>query len=131
MKEVSKLIAFDGTKLLLLKKKTSATKFSLLGGGVKKKESPKEAVIRESKEEGDIDIDKKKLVKIKSIVHDSSSEGTHMIHYFIIDNVSHYQLLEPHKFDTLEWVDYKYGLSKLKGIHRKVIEKYIHKILKK
>ena len=131
MREVAKLIVFDGTQLLLLKKKTNKLRFSLLGGGVKKKETPEEAVLREAKEEGNIEIGSQELTKVKSIVNTNSIEGTTVYHYYLINRVESFELLEVHKFDALEWVEYNYGLAKLKPRDRKVIEKFIIKTIKK
>lgn len=127
MRNVSKLIIFNGTQLLLLKKKKSKTKYSLLGGGVKKKETPEEAVLRESIEEGNIDIGSQQLKLIKTIVHQDKENELQLFHYFLINEVQKFELLEPHKFDSLEWIDYKYGLTKLNERDRKVIKKYVIK----
>lgn len=125
MRNVSKLIIFNGTQLLLLKKKKSKIKYSLLGGGVKKKETSEEAVLREAKEEGNIDIGTEQLKLIKSIVFKDKDDNSCLYHYYLIHHVKKYELLEPHKFDALEWVEYHYGLSKLKERDRKIIEKYV------
>ncbi len=127
MKNVSKLIVFNGTQLLLLKKKKSKTQYSLLGGGVKKKETPEEAVIREAIEEGNIDIGSQQLKLIKKKIHIDKEEGPIVFHYYLIHKVKKYELLEPHKFDALEWVDFHYGLSKLKERDRAIIEKHVIK----
>ena len=127
MRIVSKLIIFNGTQLLLLKKKKSKTKYSLLGGGVKKKETPEEAVLRESIEEGNIDIGSQQLKLIKTIIHKDKESELGLFHYFLINQVKKYELLEPHKFDSLEWVEYHYGLNRLNERDRKVIEKHVIK----
>lgn len=131
MRNVSKLIIFNGTQLLLLKKKKSKTKYSLLGGGIKKKETPEEAVLREAIEEGNIDIGSQSLKLIKTEVFKDKENELSLFHYFLINQVKKYELLEPHKFDALEWVEYHYGLSKLKERDRKIIEKYVIKPKKK
>lgn len=124
MRVVSKLIVFNGTELLLLKKKSSETKYALLGGGVKKSETPEEAVIREAKEEGNINLDLKELQFVSAKIDLKNKNGL-VIYYYGINNNKEFKLLEPHKFESLEWVDYHLGLSKMKKKNRKIIKEYI------
>ena len=124
MRVSSKLIVFNGTQLLLLKKKTSKTKFSLLGGGVKKSESPLEAVLREANEEGDVNLQESDLKLLKATIDLENINGL-VIYYYVTNSVKNFKLLEPHKFESLGWVDYNYALAKMKKKDRVIIENYI------
>ncbi len=130
MRVISKLIVFNGTQLLVLKKKSSVTKYSLLGGGVKKRESPVEAVIRESREEGDLDIGNYKLQLFKANIYIEKKE-VYVIYYYIVNAVKKYKLLEPHKFESLDWVELNFALPKLKKRDRNIIIDYINEFKKK
>ncbi len=86
---VGAVIVYEG-KIVLVKRgnEPSRGKWTIPGGLVELAESPEQAVIRETKEETDLDVENPSLIDVVSNV-DLDEKGRVKYHYIIIDYLMH------------------------------------------
>ena len=124
MKRKAKLIVYKDGHLLLLKKKGIALKYSLLGGNVKKNETPEKALIREAYEEGAVKLKTKHLdfVLAKLKIEKKTENATY---YFEVEDVDDFCLMEPEKFTSIDWIPEEEAMEFLNKRDYSVIKEYI------
>lgn len=98
MSEVSAAIFIDGNKALCFKRGISkypylSYKYEFPGGKLEVGETPKEAIIRELREELDIDLDSSDVNEFLDTIHEYP-DFTVTMHFFIIEYVPDYVLKE-------------------------------------
>ncbi len=100
----ARLIVEDQGKILLLKQtKVKGGKFTLVGGTVEDYEFAKKALIRETKEESGILIEKQDLHLVHTL-HKKKNEATRIVLYFKANKwTGKLKLGEPNKFKKVDW----------------------------
>ncbi|WP_203257085.1 NUDIX hydrolase [Hyunsoonleella ulvae] len=128
----SRLLAYNGDKLLVLEKVGRKKRYSLAGGIKKKKESDLEALIRETFEEININLNKKKLTYFISKKRINKYNIEVNRHYFVAPLKSgKIKILEDHKFKVASWVYWYDALDHLDKDDRFVVELYFGQFNKK
>ena len=118
----SRLLVLKHPFVLAFKKKGTGL-YSLIGGNIEPFESASEALIRESKEEADINLNVNDFTFIGTTKY-QKQEVLHERNYYLLkDNNRKFKLKEVEKFDTLEWIDFYDNQRRFKSSDRKVIEK--------
>ncbi len=101
----SLLFLKEENKVLLMRRKTGVFKglYTFVSGKVDDGETFTDAIIREVKEEANIDLKKEDL----KVFHIAQEVGDNYIHtYFVADKWSgEIKNMEPHKCDDLDWFD--------------------------
>ncbi|TSE05368.1 NUDIX hydrolase [Aquimarina algiphila] len=122
-KEKSRLIIYQGDKLLVLQKHTSKLEYGLIGGVLEQGESPEYALIREAFEEVTLKITEQDLEYQCSITIELKNKHKLSKHYFLCsDYTKPFLLAEPHKFRKIEWVYWKDAIKFLGKSNKKVVK---------
>ncbi len=117
----SRLLVLDPPFVLAFKK-IGEDRHSLIGGTVEKGETPLEALIREVKEESDIDIEAEDVVDLGAKFM-TKNTVEHQRNYYQLKNIKHdFKLIETNKFERLEWVDFYISKKTFKKLDQKAIE---------
>lgn len=113
-----------GEILLLAQTNQNGGKFSLPGGKVEPNESPIEALVRECREEADINI-KVENLRLVHVLHRQKAEEAHVVMYFKTIRW-HGNLIskEPKKFKKVEWFPLDNLPKKMSKITRSVLDKF-------
>lgn len=124
----SRLLVLNYPFVLAFKKK-GLDRYSLIGGTIEVGESPEQTLIRETKEEAGISINTKDFEFIKK-AKNSKGKITHERNYYLLNsNKWNFKVMEPEKFDSIEWIDFNDNKEKLKKSDRKIIKKIFKKVL--
>lgn len=119
----SRLIVINQTKTLLLKKIGETTEYSLVGGFVEHGETPREGLIREAFEEIGMAITVDELFLLSKLKGKKTPELT-KYYYLLSDCTKPYELKEPHKFESIVWVNLDEALLKLRGTDKQIYKKH-------
>jgi 8-oxo-dGTP pyrophosphatase MutT (NUDIX family) len=115
MKTKAKVIIQYQGKLLLLKP-LDKNKLTLIGGSTEKKERPELALIREAKEEANLELDPKQL-----------NEKPCMFYCFLLEGQDiPFELREKEKFKYVDWIPAHEALERLKGIEKEMVLRYLN-----
>lgn len=121
------LLLINQDKLLLMKRKNTGYedgKYGFIGGHLEEDEDFKTAIIREAKEETNIDIDRENL-KFISIVHRKDITKNYVNIFFLCNKFcGEIKNNEPDKCDEIKWFELNKLPSNIIQIERKVIENY-------
>jgi len=111
----SRIVLHTDKQILLVSNWLGPGQYTLLGGGMRSGEEPREAAAREIKEEAGVDIDPKKLVPIKPIFL-ATDKGFKYQCYSYSLKVDRSIELSREKFEIaeLKWVNISDVLSKYK-----------------
>ena len=118
MLEVSAAIISNGSEILCFQKGASkrsylSYKFEFPGGKLEQDETPKDALIRELREELDLDVEKCKMALFAVLTHDYSDFSVR-VHYFLVECTDPEYILKEHiaavwktkeSLSQLDWVD--------------------------
>ncbi|PKV48081.1 NUDIX hydrolase [Aquimarina sp. MAR_2010_214] len=122
-KEKSRLIVFQGEKILVFQKLKDKLEYGLIGGFLKGKESPEVALIRETLEETAVELAEEDLIYHCSVTIDLKDTKRVPKHYFICDDYyKPFALAEPHKFKNIKWVHWKEAAKFLGKSDKKVVK---------
>ena len=122
-REKSRLIVYQGDELLVLQKLSDTLEYGLIGGYLKKEESPESGLLRETYEEVSVKLSEKDLMYYCSITLGLKNQPKLTKHYFICNQPDQpFTLAEPHKFRKIEWVHWKDATEFLGKSDRKVIK---------
>ncbi|SHJ09156.1 NUDIX hydrolase [Aquimarina spongiae] len=122
-KQKSRLIVYQGDELLVFQKISNKLKYGLVGGFLKKEETPEDALIREAFEETGVQFLKEDLDYYSSFTVDWGNNQKLSKHYFVCkDPNKPFFLKEPDKFRKIEWVYWKDTMEYLGKSDRKVIK---------
>ncbi|CAG5081897.1 NUDIX hydrolase [Parvicella tangerina] len=124
MKSKAKLVVYKNDELLLLRKKSKKLRYVLLGGTLEKRESPKQACLREAVEEGNVNCELKDMKYLTSTLELNDDKYMY-VYYYLTSEVSRYENMEPHKFIGLEWVSAREALKHMRKSDRHVIERFL------
>lgn len=124
MKGKAKIIIENEGQLLLLKPHDKK-KMTLIGGSVDKKEKPAQAVIREAHEEAGVDIQMSDLTFFYSCEVKVGNKSGYFYCFLLENKDVIFELKEKHKFKYVDWIPIHVALKKLRGIERKMVEKFI------
>ena len=125
MKTKAKVIIQNKGNLLLLKP-LDKNKLTLIGGSAEKKERPALALIREAKEEANVDLDPKQL---KFFYADETiiNEKPCMFYCFLLEGQDiPFELREKEKFKYVDWIPAHEALERLKGIEKEMVLRYLN-----
>lgn len=117
MKHKVKLLIESNGKLLLLKP-LYKQKYTLIGGTVKKKETPLSAVIREGFEEAGLSLFPSDFTTYFNTTTRIKEEPVQFYCYLLRKDDLVFELKEHHKFQSLDWISINDGLAQLKGIEK-------------
>lgn len=93
-------------RLLLLQRVDTKGGYSLPGGKIEKGESPKQAIKRETLEEIGLRIKKKHLHLVHTLQKNRKTNPDEIIYFFSCTKWDgKLEILEPHKFKAIRWVD--------------------------
>lgn len=122
---ITRLILENKGEILLLTQTTkNGGKFSLPGGKVEANESPIQALIRECKEEADINVNVENL-KLVHVLHRQKTEEVHIVMYFkTIRWHGNLMSKEPKKFKNVGWHPLDNLPQKMSKITRSVLDKF-------
>lgn len=97
----------DGKVLISKRKGSHAEKYSIPGGHLDLGETFEECAIREMKEETNLDISEPKVIAVTNNLETFKEEGKHYISTVVLIKKFSGELknMEPHKCESLEWVD--------------------------
>ncbi|WP_378178590.1 NUDIX hydrolase [Aquimarina sp. SS2-1] len=122
-KEKSRLIIYKGNELLLFQKVSNELEYGLIGGFLKKGESPEEALIRETYEETSVRLSSEHLKYHTSITIDQDEKNRLTKHYFVSKEYSNpFILAEPQNFRKIEWVYWEDAIKSLNKSDKKIIK---------
>lgn len=100
------LVLIQNDQILLLRRFNTGYqdgKYSLVAGHLDGGETVEECIIREAKEEANIDLSQENL-QVKHIMHRKASDREYMDVYFVATMWNgNVQNVEPHKCDDLSW----------------------------
>lgn len=124
------LIIRDEKILMILRKnKPDAGNYNLVGGRMEQGETVKMAMIREIKEEVDVDVCEKDL-EVVSVLNRVLINGWQSIEYVVVVNdfVGTSKNLEPEFCESLDWLELKNLPENITPYARIAIENYKNKI---
>lgn len=122
-KQKSRLIVYQGDELLVFQKISNKLEYGLVGGFLKKGETPENGLIRETYEETGVQLSEKDLDYYDSLTLDCGNNQKLSKHYFVCKDANKSFLLnEPDKFMKIGWVYWKDTLAYLGKSDRKVIK---------
>lgn len=100
----TRLLLFDkGQVLLLQQTESNGGKFTFIGGQIEKGEFAKASLIREAKEEANIEVESKDL-RLAHVLHKKDENGMRVIFYFRTEIWKGEPTNnEPHKFKSVSW----------------------------
>lgn len=121
----ARLILEQKGKILLLKQTSrNGGKYSLVGGTVENQELAIQALIRESKEEAGINLDRDSLVLVHTL-HKKKGTRSRIVLYFKASKWGGtIQSLEPKKFKKVAWHDLKNLPKNMSPTVKHVLNKY-------
>lgn len=122
-----RLILYHRGRILLLKQtKPNGGNYTLVGGNIEEKESAKQCLIREAKEEADItlkEVDLKLVHVLQKVQHDQQRIVLYFKAYRWEGNL---KAKERHKFREAEWFELDQLPRNLTQTVRHVLEQYRH-----
>lgn len=122
-KSKARLFIIKKSKVLVLKKAGKDEGYSLPGGLVEKSETLKEGLIRETSEEIGMVFKKKEIVFLSKTK--SMQDTTLYKYYFLsLNGRKPYEIMEPHKFETVVWISLKNANTFLSGDDKVIFEKH-------
>lgn len=122
----SRLLAFKGELLLVLEKTGTGKHYTLPGGVKKKKETEREALIRETTEEIGYKLRSKDIFYFISKLNKPKQSKKRVVkHYFIsLIEIEQPTVLEPHKFKCVLWIPWYKALDYLDKEDRSAVSLY-------
>ena len=120
----SRLLAIDGSKVMVLKKLGKSLRYTLPGGVKKKKETEKEALIRETSEEIALELANDKVHFYFSKVKVTRNGAVQKNYYHTSLKQRKIRILENHKFEKLAWVNWKEVIGYMDKSDRSAVETY-------
>lgn len=124
-KQKSRLLIVNNFEVLVLVKKGSKKRFGLVGGFLKKHETPEKAIIRETLEEVGVALDYYDLQYISTTNMIYKNEYKLTKHYFLLKNIKNtFSVCEPHKFKGLEWVNWAKACDYLGPSDKNALERF-------
>ncbi len=124
MKSKAKLVVYKNDELLLLEKKSRKLRYVLLGGTLEKRESPKEACLREAIEEGNIDCNLRDMKYLTSALEENDGKFMY-VYYYVTSAVTHFENMERHKFVDLNWISAQEALPHMRKSDRHVLKRFL------
>lgn len=123
-RQKSGLLIVNDTNVLVFQKIGAKKRYVLAGGFLKKNETPENALIREVEEETGIVLNPQEFHYIAS---HTSLKNREIItkHYFVLPSLIHkFENKETHKFQALEWVDWKQAIPFMNFSDKMLIERF-------
>lgn len=122
---ITRLILENKGEILLLAQTTkNGGKYSLPGGKVEVNESPIEAIIRECKEEADINV-KVENLKLAHVLHRQKGDEVLIVMYFkTIRWYGNLMSKEPKKFKKVDWYPLDQLPKKMSKVTKSVLDKF-------
>ncbi|MDB9723640.1 NUDIX domain-containing protein [Polaribacter sp.] len=125
----SKLLIVEDSSMFVLQKKEEKKRFVLVGGFLKKRESPEEGLIREVYEETGVNLTNENIKYYASTTIVDSNKNALTRHYFLlIKNGQKYENKEPDKFKSLKWVKWTKAIKFINSSDKNVIERLFNSI---
>jgi 8-oxo-dGTP diphosphatase len=123
----TRLLAIKDNSILVMEKVGTPIKLCFPGGIAKKKETLKESLVRETKEEigFKININDLKFFKSKSKTIDNTIVVKHF--YKLKTNSDAFKVIEIEKFKAVYWIKWKDAIQYLDKEDRKVTKEYFAK----
>ncbi|WP_420320769.1 NUDIX hydrolase [Flagellimonas sp.] len=107
----SRLLAVSGTKIMVLKKMGTPTRYTLPGGIKKRKETEEEALIRETGEEITLKLIEEQVQFYLSHIKRTDTETINKNYYYARLKPSKIKVLEKHKFEKVLWLNWKKAIE--------------------
>lgn len=123
-RQKSGLLIVNDANILVFKKIGVKKRYVLAGGFLKNKETPENALIREVEEETGIVLNPQEFHYIAS--HTSFKDKEILTkHYFVLPSLIHkFENKETHKFQALEWVNWKQAIPYMNYSDKMLIERF-------
>lgn len=122
----SRLIATHEQSLLVLEKKGDTKRYTLPGGITKKGENDFRALLREVKEETDLNLEEKKLTYFVSVKNRKKKENICKNYFIHQGHIEEFSNLEPNKFKRIFWISWKDALNYLDQEDGKAVALYFN-----
>ncbi len=124
----SRLLAVNGSKIMVLKKVGEPLKYTLPGGIKKRKETEEEALIRETQEEIELQLTEDQVQFYLSCVKRMKGETVNKNYYFASLKPLKIKVLERHKFETVDWLKWKKAIKFMDRSDRMAVKTYFKHI---
>lgn len=125
MKAKAKIIIENQGNLLLLRP-LDKKKFTLIGGTVNKKEKPSQTIIREAHEEAGVKIEMKNISFFHGCITQINKKDYYFYCFLLENQDVLFELKEHNKFKYVDWIPIHFALDKLRGIEKKMVQKFIN-----
>jgi len=123
-RQKSGLLIINDNNVLVFQKISPKKRYVLAGGFLKKNETPENALIREVEEETGIELNLQEFHYIASHTSFKNKKITTK-HYFVLPSLIHkFKNKETHKFQTLEWIDWKQAIPFMNYSDKMLIERF-------
>lgn len=127
----SRLLAINGSKILVLKKMGKSTRYTLPGGVKKRKETEEEALVRETCEEIALKLIEEQIQFYLSHIKRTDTEIVNKNYYYTILKPSKIKVLEKHKFETVLWLNWKKAIEFMDKSDRMAVKAFFKNIGRK
>ena len=117
----ARLLILNFPFVLAFKKKETGF-YSLIGGNIEEHEAPLEALIREAKEEAGIKLTESDVTFVCTIHYQKEEVFYERTYFQLISNDWDFKLMEPKKFDRIEWIDFTDNQQLFKTSDQQVIK---------
>ncbi len=124
----TRLLIIKDTKILVLENLGVPKKITLAGGTTKKKETIEQSVIREVKEEINLNIHYSDLSYFYSL---SKRTGANILakHFYICNKIiCNFNIVELDKFKAVYWLDWSSALKYMDKLDKKAVKLYFKSI---
>ncbi|MGY3793416.1 NUDIX hydrolase [Aquimarina sp. 433] len=122
-KQKSRLIVYQGDELLVFQKISNRLEYGLIGGFLKKGETPEKGLIRETYEETGVQLSEQDMDYYDSLTLDWGENQKLSKHYFVCKNADKsFSLSEPDKFAKITWIYWKDTLKYFGKSDRKMVK---------
>ncbi|WP_299607354.1 NUDIX hydrolase [uncultured Aquimarina sp.] len=122
-RQKSRLIVYQGDELLVFQKISNRLEYGLIGGFLKKGETPEKGLIRETYEETGVQLSEQDMDYYDSLTLDWGENQKLSKHYFVCKNANKsFSLSEPDKFAKITWIYWKDALKYFGKSDRKMVK---------